>query len=59
MSGGVFAAALAMKKVQVVNREVYEAMREQVLLAVLAKILADYHKNRGDSTLSVFNAIET
>ena len=58
MSGGVFAAAPAMKKVQVVNREVYEAMREQVLLAVLAKILADYHKNRGESTLSVFNAIE-
>lgn len=58
MSGGVFAAAPAMKKVQVVNREVYEAMREQVLLAVLAKILADYYKNRGDSTLSVFNAIE-
>lgn len=58
MSGQIFAGVPAMKKCRVVNQEIYDAMREQVLLAVLGKILADYHKNRGESTLSVFNAIE-
>ena len=47
-----------MKKVSVVNRDVYESMKEQVFRAILKKISADYYKNRADSTLTVFNAIE-
>ncbi len=58
MSGQIFAGVPAMKKCRVVNQEVYNAMRDHVLVAVLEKILDDYHKNRGESTLSVFNAIE-
>lgn len=58
MSGQIFAAAPAMKKVSVVNRDVYESMKEQVFRAILKKISADYYKSRADSTLTVFNAIE-